>query len=54
MDLDDIPIQEVLQSLRSMGVPCQEQDEAAARAAYAKAYAELGKRRCLAVAGEKD
>ena len=52
MELDNIPLQEVLEMLRSMGVPCQEQDEGAARAAYAKAYAAFGNRRC--VAGDKD
>ena len=49
-DLGTVPLQEILGLLESMGIPCTAQDEAAARAAYAKAHAAFGKRRCVAVA----
>ncbi len=49
-DLGIVPLQEILGLLESMGIPCTAQDEAAARAAYAKAHAAFGRRRCVAVA----
>ena len=50
MEVDEsatIPLPELLDLLKGAGIPYDDQDEAAARAAYAKVYSLFGKRICV-------